>query len=74
MIRKLLVLVNGIREKDGKKPLEAISIHSRLREDIELDSLDLAELTVLIERDHGIDIFEDGMISTIGDIIAMLDD
>lgn len=34
-----------------------------------MDSLDLAELTVRIEDAFGIDVFEDGIIDTIGEIM-----
>jgi len=34
-----------------------------------MDSLDLAELTVRIEDEFGVDIFEDGMIDTVQEIL-----
>ena len=45
---------------------------TRLREDLSLTSFDLAELTVKIEDEFDIDIFEDGLVSTIGEIYAKL--
>lgn len=44
-----------------------------LRNDIGFDSLDLAELTVRIEAEYEIDIFEKGIISTVGEIFEILD-
>ena len=44
----------------------------RLREDIGFDSLDLAELTVRIEEAFEVDVFADGLVSTIGEIEAKL--
>ncbi len=43
-----------------------------LRNDLGFDSLDLAELTVRIEKEFGIDVFTDGIVTTIGEIRAKL--
>ena len=37
-----------------------------------LDSFNLAQLTVEIESEFGVDIFENGVISTVGDIFKQL--
>ncbi|AZQ61909.1 acyl carrier protein [Flammeovirga pectinis] len=44
----------------------------KLREDIGFDSFDLATLTVLIEDEFDIDIFEDGIVNTLGEIVQKL--
>ena len=43
-----------------------------LRNDLDLTSFDLAELTVKIEDEFDIDIFEDGLVNTIGEIYEKL--
>lgn len=43
---KLLEIVNVVLQNRGKRTLKAISENSSLRDDLGLDSLDLAELTV----------------------------
>ena len=43
-----------------------------LRDDLELTSFDLAELTVKIEDEFDVDIFEDGLVSTVGEIFVKL--
>lgn len=45
----------------------------KLREDIGFDSFDLAQLTVMIEDEFDIDVFEDGVIETVGEIINKID-
>ena len=40
--------------------------------DLAFTSFDLAELTVKIEDEFDIDIFEDGLVNTIGEIYAKL--
>lgn len=47
---------------------------TRLREDLGLDSLQLAQLTVEIEDRFDIDIFENGMVSTVGQILEKIQD
>ena len=44
-----------------------------MRDDLGLTSFDLAELTVHIEDEFDIDIFEDGLVSTVGEIYTKLD-
>ncbi len=46
--------------------------HLRLREDLGLDSLELAVLAVKIESETGIDVFADGNCETVGDIVDKL--
>jgi len=37
-----------------------------------LDSLDLAELTVRLEEEFGVDVFEDGIVETVEEILTKL--
>ncbi len=72
MEEKIFILVNEIRAGKGLEPVSVIEPSTRLREDLEFASFDLAELTVKIEDEFDIDIFEDGLVSTIGEIYAKL--
>lgn len=56
----------------GKAKVNSITAGSSLRDDLGLDSLDLAELTVRIEAEYDVDIFEDGVVTTIGEILAKI--
>jgi acyl carrier protein len=49
-----------------------IDNNTSLKNDLGLDSLSLAELTVYIEDEFGIDIFEDGIVETVGEIYEKL--
>ena len=69
----LLEVVNSIRENKGLEKLNVINEKDRLREDYGFTSFDLAELTVKIEDEYDIDIFEDGLVNTVGKILTKLE-
>jgi len=69
---EFLQIVNDILRKRGMKPIESLNRDLNLRDDLGFDSFDLAELTVRIEDETGIDIFENGIINTVGEILDTL--
>ena len=69
----LLEVVNSIRENKEMNKLSEIKETDRLREDYGFTSFDLAELTVKIEDEFDVDIFEDGLVNTVGEILAKLE-
>lgn len=70
----LLEVVNSIRANKEMNKLAEIKETDRLREDYGFTSFDLAELTVKIEDEYDIDIFEDGLVNTVGEILAKLEE
>jgi acyl carrier protein len=72
MEEKILEILNVVLGNQQKEKITSISADTNLRNDIGLDSLDLAELTVRIESEYGIDIFEDGVVFTLGEIFEKL--
>lgn len=68
----LLNQINILLENKGKPQVKILKNEDRLRDDLGFDSLDLAELTVRIESEFGIDIFDDGIVNTIGEIMQKL--
>ena len=72
MEKKVLEIVNSIREAKQLSKLSELKVEQNLREDLGLTSFDLAELTVKLEDEYGIDIFEDGLVNTVGEIYAKL--
>ena len=69
---KLLKKKKKKKKNKQDKPVETLTEEMRLREDLNLDSFDLAELTVKIEDEFDIDIFEDGLVLTVGEILNKL--
>ena len=71
-MKTLLNIINGILESKGEKKIQEIKKNFNLRDDLGLDSIDLAELTVRIEDKYNVDVFEDGLVETIGEIMKKL--
>ena len=72
MLEEIKIIINNILINDSRRKIKLINKKMSLREDIGLDSLDLAQLTVQIEDKYGIDIFEDGFVDTIEEIILKI--
>lgn len=72
MEEKVLEIINTIRASKNLSVLPFIQPEYNLRNDIELTSFDLAELTVRIEDQFDIDIFENGLVNTVGEIYQKL--
>ena len=73
MKEKVVEILKGIVLAKGKEIDSEINSETKLREDLGLTSFDLAELTVKIEDEFDIDIFEDGLVNTVGEIFAKLE-
>lgn len=73
MKEKVLAIINEIRTAKSLDPVAELKEENHLREDLGLTSFDLAELTVKIEDEFDIDIFENGLVNTVGEIFAKLE-
>ena len=73
MKEKVIEIINNIlRENDLEMSVEEINDSTKLTDALGLDSFILAQLTVEIESEFGVDIFENGVISTVGEIFNQL--
>jgi acyl carrier protein len=72
MENKILEIINQVRLNNQLDNLSQLNESDDLRDDIGLNSFDLAELTVCIEDEFDVDIFENGLVNTIGDIYIIL--
>ena len=72
MEKKVLAIINEIRTSKDLPALSVLKSTDNLCDDPELTSFDLAELTVKIEDEFDVDIFEDGLVSTVGEIFVKL--
>ena len=72
MAEKLIGVINHILIKKGQKIISDLNNNKLLRDDLGFDSLDLAELTVRVEDEFGVDIFKNGIIRTTDEILEQL--
>ena len=72
MQEKLLEIINEILEDKGKSTLKKIDENTSLRRDAGMDSIDLAVLTARIDEEYDVDIFDDGIIDTVGEVLKKL--
>ncbi|MBP9213567.1 MAG: phosphopantetheine-binding protein [Chitinophagaceae bacterium] len=72
MNQKLLEIINSIRVAKGFGILQEINPSDHLRNDLGFDSFDLAELTVHIEDAFNVDVFENGIVNTVEEILEIL--
>tara|TARA_R100001443_G_C3317829_1_gene169310 strand:+ start:686 stop:904 length:219 start_codon:yes stop_codon:yes gene_type:complete len=68
----LIKIIEVVLENSSLEYKEEISSETKLREDLGLDSLALAELAVRIEEQYDIDVFEDGLVHTVDEIMQKL--
>uniref|UniRef100_UPI00404822A8 acyl carrier protein n=1 Tax=Algoriphagus sp. TaxID=1872435 RepID=UPI00404822A8 len=68
---KVIEIVKDILIENGVELNFEINENTNLRE-LGLTSFDLATLTVMIEDEFGIDVFENGIVYTIKDIVLVL--
>lgn len=69
---KVLEIINEIQLSKDAKPFSELKDSDRLRDDLALTSFDLAELTVKLDDEYNIDIFEDGIVNTVGEVYKKL--
>lgn len=72
MKEKLIEIINEILESENRKTISNLNNNMSLRKDLQFDSLELAILTVQIEEEFGVDIFENGNIDTIAEVLGCL--
>ena len=68
-----LIINDILEEKDDASTVDSLSDNMSLTNDLGLDSLDLAEMTVRLEDEYGIDVFEEDVVDEIGEVLGKLD-
>jgi acyl carrier protein len=72
MKNNLNTIINDLLSSNNKPNVSTLNDNDDLINDIGFDSLELAELTVIIEEQYGVDIFEHKIIRTVGEIKEIL--
>jgi len=65
--------LNEIRRLAGQPLLCDLNDSDRLQDDLNLDSLQLAELSILLEAKYGVDVFADGIVRTVGEVAEKIE-
>lgn len=65
--------INGIRREKDEEEVPELRRDMTLRGDLNLDSMDLAVLTVRLEEKFNVDIFEDGIVDTVDAVLKKLE-
>ena len=73
VLTRIIAIINEVLDESGRDNASAVCRDSRLRADLGLDSLDLAVLTVKIEAKFGVDVFANGIVNTVGEILDRID-
>lgn len=73
MIKRVSQIINSILANSGRTALLSITPQTNLRTDVKFDSYDLAELTVIIQEEFGVDIFADSPVVTVEEILKKLE-
>jgi acyl carrier protein len=66
--QRMRAIINETLAETGREPLPTITRDTLLRKDVGLDSLELAVLTVKLEAEFGVDVFADGLVTTVGEV------
>ncbi len=69
---KFRSIVEELLVESGKAVPAEITSGMRLREDLGLNSLELAILTVRIEAVYQVDVFERGLVATVGEVVERI--
>jgi|LakMenEpi03Aug12_release.lakeMendotaPanAssembly.Ray.scaffolds.fasta_scaffold1028596_2 acyl carrier protein len=72
MKKNLKEIINEIQKENGVKLSITLNDNDDLINDIGLDSLDLAQLTVMIEDIYGIDVFENKIVRKVYEIKELI--
>ena len=69
---KVIELINDIRDAKGEAPLTDVTEATSLRNDVGMDSIDLAEFTARLDAPYSVDIFAQGIVDSVGEVLERL--
>jgi len=73
-LRLVQIAIQEVLDESGRESVIDIDSETRLRVDLDLDSLDLAVLTVKLEARTGVDVFAKGIVSTVREVVSRIDE
>ena len=70
--KQIITIINTVLVNNGKSPVESIPLDADLRAQLGFDSFDLAELTVRIQAQFDVDVFEGSGVATLRQILQKI--
>lgn len=67
------ILNDILSEKEAGTQVDSVPNDVSLTDDLGLDSLDLAEMTVRLEDRYGVDVFEEEIVDEVGEVLDELE-
>lgn len=67
------ILNDILEEKENSTPVDTLEDDISLTDDLGLESLDLAEMTVRLEDKYEVDVFEDDVVDEVREVLEKLD-
>ncbi len=71
-INKVIEILHIVIDNSSLDFKEDITPETHLRNDIGLDSIALAELAVRIEEEFDVDVFEEGLVNTVDEVLQRI--
>lgn len=71
-MQKIVDIIMVVLENSYLNTDVEIHLNTSLREDLGMDSIALAELAVRIESEYDVDVFEDGIVETVREVVEKL--
>ncbi|GEM_PF-384314 len=71
-VERLRMIVDEMFQENRGIGCQELLLTDRLREELNMDSFDMAELTVRVENEFGVDIFEGTIVRTIQEVVDKL--
>ncbi|HMS69593.1 MAG: acyl carrier protein [Saprospiraceae bacterium] len=72
MHTKLLEIINIVLTNNDLPIIEELNPDQTLQNDLGMDSINLAELSVRLEDAYEVDVFEEGMVFSVGELMHKL--
>ena len=69
---KLFNIINSVLRSNGKQVFDKLNLDDKLKDDLEMESIEMVDLVVSIEDEFDVDIFEFGSIETVKDIFNLI--
>ena len=72
MEKKIFEIINKVLKENKIKQPKKINLSMDLKNDLGIDSMTMVHLVVAIDDEFGVDIFSDGMVKTVDNLVQII--